>query len=139
MVKAVALLTAAVLMAGCAMRDRNAAVPRHSIVGAWAIKDPLPADHQYDETDCGTDFAVRYGADGTYTGYDERGRWSQAGDTITEVVTHELGATEDIVSEDMVAIAPRTQTYRLRWLSPNQFNAEGEGGINGMIRCPPLP
>lgn len=134
MVRATLPLAAVLLAGGCATRDQIVAAPRYSIVGSWAFKDPLPADYRYDETDCGTDFAARYDADGIYHGYEQQGRWSLKADTLTEVVTHELG-----MNDDMVAIAPRTHIYRLRWLSADLLNAETDGGIGGMIRCPALP
>ena len=102
-----------------------------TLVGDWAFVD-AHRDASKPVELCETDFGARYERDGTFIGYEEEGRWSAAGEELTEIVEREM-----VEGGDLVAVKPTRRVFRLRWLSPDHVNIEKDGEMSGMIRCPP--
>lgn len=136
---------ALIALAGCrnappAADDSNAAVPAKEQAGAPA---PGPAAAQaglaawlagswsYGE-DCATDFAVHYHPDGSLQNYEDEGRWSAEGDTVTETITQRSTMGEDAVQK---IDPPETRRYTVTRTDARHGVLLYEGKQIPILRC----
>ena len=126
-----ALLLLGAVAACTTNADRHPAA--YSLVGTWAYVDrqsqPRPLDI------CETDFGVTYSANGTFSGYEESGRWRVEGDHLYETVTG-IWDMADALNVQRVD-DPKSSQIRLEWISPNVVNLVGDDPAAGygMLRC----
>lgn len=94
---------------------------RDWLVGAWSF-----------EQSCATDFIARYEADGRLDNSGEVGRWSLAGDTITETI-HERPDEEGAAS--VKVNPPEIRDYSVARIDRNHGTITYQGRKVPMLRC----
>lgn len=91
------------------------------VVGTWSF-----------ESNCGSDFQVSYGANGSLDNSGDTGRWSIAGDKVTEAISEKL----DENGEHTVKLSPpETRSYTLERIDGQHGSITYQGRKVPILRC----
>ncbi|MCW3835140.1 hypothetical protein ACFQ1E_01210 [Sphingomonas canadensis] len=106
-------------------QPRSTAAPGSTeawLTGSWS----------YGES-CETDFAVHYNADGTLSNYEDEGRWTVAGDMVTETITERLTMGEGDGPEKLAK--PEVRTYKVTRIDDRHGELLYQGRKIPILRC----
>lgn len=95
------------------------------------LRDWLVGTWSYD-TNCVTDFLLRYEADGVLYNAGETGRWTLEGDTVTDTVTERLGSGGEV---PMKLDPPIVRSYRVSRGDATHGTITIDGRTVPILRC----
>lgn len=132
MMRSLPLIALSLALAACTTtRPAMPAGPdlRPWLAGTWLL---LEEDGDRSLVACNSGLPIAYAPDGTYSLFEESGRWSLSGDRLTETATEASDGTDPAD----VAIG-RPFVSRIERVGPNEMRKTlHDGTVMTLLRCP---
>ena len=109
---------------------------RKLLIGAWVTSDKRPTGDPEDL--CATDNGIFLDADGSYSEYNEAGRWIVKDGVLVITATTALPDFDEEGQTEKPINPPRVMRWSLLELDGKLVHARTESGHAWMFRCPTL-